>query len=126
MLSYIKKEFDNDAIIGPFKENPFDSGIKISPLNSVPKKDTSERRVILDLSYPRDFSVNNIISKNEYMGEKIELVYPKVDDYIQLIKEKGRGCLLYKKDLCRAFRQILLCPLDYPIVSFIWKKTYFL
>ena len=121
MLSYIKKEFDNDAIIGPFEENPFDSGIKISPLNSVPKKDTSERRVILDLSFPRDFSVN----KDEYMGEKIELVYPKVDDYIQLIKQKGRGCLLYKKDLRRAFRQILLCPLDYPLVSFIWKKHIF-
>ena len=70
ILLYIKKEFDNDAIIGPFKENPIDSGIKISPLNSVPKKDTSERRVILDLGYPRDFSVNNSISKNEYMGQK--------------------------------------------------------
>ena len=38
MLSYIKKEFDHGAIIGPFKENPFDSGIKISPLNSLPIK----------------------------------------------------------------------------------------
>ena len=97
MLSYIKKEFDNDAIIGPFKENPFESDIKISLLNSVPKKDTSERRVILGLSYPWDISVNNFLSKDEYMGEKIKLVYPKVDDCIQLIKQKGRGRYYFKR-----------------------------
>ena len=59
------------------------------------------------------------------MGEKIDLVYPKVDDFIQLIKQKGRGCLLFKKDLRRAFRQIKLCPLDYNLVSFTWKKHIF-
>ena len=125
MLLYLKKEFENNAIIGPFKNNPFNSGLKISPLNSVPKKDTTERRVILDLSYPRGHSVNNFISKDEYMGKKIELVYPKVDDFIELIKQKGRGCLLFSRDLRRAYRQIPLCPLDYPLVSFIWKKHIF-
>ena len=40
MLSYLVKESINKAIIGPFKENLFNSGIKISPLNSVPKKDS--------------------------------------------------------------------------------------
>ena len=125
MLSYLQKEFDNKAIIGPFKTNPFDSGLKISPLNSLPKEDTSERRVILDLSYPVGISINDFISKEEYMGEKIDLVYPKVDDFIQLIKQKGRGCLLFKKDLRRAFRQIKLCPLDYNLVSFTWKKHIF-
>ena len=49
MLAYLEKESKNAAIIGPFKENPFTTGIKISPLNSLPKKDTNERRVILDL-----------------------------------------------------------------------------
>ena len=117
MLSYLQKEFDNMAIIDPFKSNPFDSGLKISPLNSLHKKDTSERRVILDLSYPVGISIIDFISK-EYMGEKIDLVYPKVDDFTQLIKQKGRGYLLFKKDLRRAFRQIKLCPLDYILVSF--------
>ena len=29
----------------------------------------------------------------------METVYAKVDDFIQIIKQKGKGCLLFKKDL---------------------------
>ena len=50
--SYLLKESKNNSILGPFKSNPFASNLVISPLNSVPKKDTTERRVILDLSFP--------------------------------------------------------------------------
>ena len=46
MLEYLKKESKNAAIIGPFKESPFTSGIKIFPLNSLPKKDTTKRWVV--------------------------------------------------------------------------------
>ena len=74
MLAYLKKESQNAAIIGPFKENPFTSGIKLSPLNSLPKKDTTERRVILDMSFPKAFSVNRYISKDIYMGETVNFV----------------------------------------------------
>ena len=111
--------------MGPFRDNPFQSGIKVSPLNSVPKKDSSERRVILDLSFPKGASLNNFISKDEYLGEKIELVYPKVDNFVQFIKQKGQGCLLFKTDLRRAFRQIKICPSSYNLVAYIWKKHIF-
>lgn len=97
MIDYLAKESENKAILGPFKQNPFKQGIKISPLNSLPKKDTDERRVILNLSYPVGLSVNDFISNEEYLGEKIEIIYPKVDNFIQLIKIKGQGCLLFKK-----------------------------
>ena len=121
MLAYLEKECQNAAIIGPFKENPT-SGIKLSPLNSLPKKDTTERRVILDLSFPKSSSVNSYISKDIYLGETVNLAYPKVDDFAQLIKTKGQGCLLYKKDLRRAFRQIPVDVRDINLVSYIWKK----
>ena len=49
--SYLLKESMYKAIGGPFKNNPFKHGIKISPLNSVPKKDPSERRIILDFKF---------------------------------------------------------------------------
>ena len=127
----MEKEVLNKAIVGPFKNNPFSFGIKISPLNSVPKKDTSERRVILDLSFPKGNSVNDHINKNEYLGEKIEIVFPKVDDLVQLIKSKGRGCLLYKVDLGRTFRQIPICPSSYNLIlnfisSILLEKAHFL
>ena len=125
MTSYLEKESENISILGPFKNNPFETGIKISPLNSLPKKGTSERRVILDLSYPKGFSVNDGISKEEYLGESIEAIFPKVDDFIQLIRQKGQGCLLFKRDLRRAYRQIPICPSNYNLVSFSWKKHIF-
>ena len=54
----------------------------------------------------------------------VDLVYPsKVDDFAQLIKQKGRGCLLYKKDLTCVFRQIQIDPRDINLVSLVWKKN---
>ena len=73
----------------------------------------------MDLSFPPGSAVNNFISKDEYLGEKIDLVYPKVDDFIELIKAKGSGCHLYKVDLRKAFRQINICQGQYNLVSFI-------
>ena len=55
---YLHKEIDKDAVLGPFKENPFQCRHMLSPLNSVPKRD-NERRVILDLSFPAGSSVND-------------------------------------------------------------------
>lgn len=123
--SYINKESRHGAILGPFKDNPFPQNLIISPLNSVPKKDSAERRIIMDLSFPQGQAVNDFIDKNEYLGEKIEVVFPKVDDYVELIKKKGQGCLLFKKDLKRAYRQISIDPADYNLVSFVWGKHIF-
>ena len=124
MIAYLEKENRNQAVLGPFKSNPFPNNLVISPLNSVPKKD-NERRVILDLSYPRNSSINDFIVKDEYLGEKTEIIFPKVDDFVELIKQKGRGCLLFKKDLRRAYRQISIDPGDYSLVAFIWGKHIF-
>jgi hypothetical protein len=59
------KEASYGAIIGPFDKNLFPCHFKISPLNTV-SKDTRERRVILDLSFPAGNSVNDYISKDNY------------------------------------------------------------
>ena len=123
--SYLEKESSINSILGPFKSNPFASKLVISPLNSVPKKDTTERRVILDLSFPKNNSVNNFISKNEYLGDSVKVIFLKVDDFIELIRVKGQGCLLYKKDLRHAYRQLHIDPHDLNLVSFVWGKHIF-
>ena len=51
MEKYLKKECTYGAIIGPFFKNPFKTDMVISPLNSVPKKESEDRRIILDLSF---------------------------------------------------------------------------
>ena len=77
------------------------------------------------MSFPKGASINEFISKEFYLDEKIDLVYPRVDDFIELIKQKGQGCLLYKTDLKRAYRQLSYCPSAYNKVAFIWKKHIF-
>ena len=110
--SYLESELCKDTVLGPFKENPFQTQLLLSPLNTVPKHDTNERRVILDLSFSKGHAVNDFIPKDEYLQEKIDLVYPKVDDLVDLVKLKGQDCCLFKKDLQKAFRQICIDPLE--------------
>jgi hypothetical protein len=119
---YLVKEKRYKSVLGPFDGNPFVSDIMLSPLNSVPKADSQERRVIVDLSFPKGSSVNDGIKKSEYLGEPIKLEYPKVDDLVNIIKSKGRGCALFKRDLKRAYRQIPVCPGDYNLLAYCWKN----
>jgi hypothetical protein len=51
METYLKKECTYGAIIGPFFKNPFKTDMVISPLNSVPKKESEDRWIILDFSF---------------------------------------------------------------------------
>ena len=48
MEKYLKMECTYGAIIWPFFKNPFKTDMVISPLNSVPKKESEDRRIILD------------------------------------------------------------------------------
>jgi hypothetical protein len=53
----------------------------------------------LDLSYPVENSINDEISQEYYLGKKIDICYPNVDDLVDIIKLKGQDCLMFKKDL---------------------------
>ena len=66
------------------------------------KRGTLEKRVILDLSFPVGNSVNDLISKEFYLGNKINLTYPKVDNLVGIIKDKGTGCLVFKLEAPRS------------------------
>ena len=56
---YLLKELSYDVVLGPFKDIPFSRGILISLLNTVDKKDSDERRVIVDFSFPEGSAVND-------------------------------------------------------------------
>lgn len=125
MEKYLVKELTKGAIIGPFHVNPFDHGIILSPLNTVPKKDSTERRIILDLSSAGGTGVNEFIDKDNYLGEPVSLTYPRVDDLVLLIKKKGSGSHLFKRDLARAYRQIPIDIGDTFLVGFAWNGHIF-
>ena len=123
---YIEKELRYDAIIGPFNFPPFTHRIGISPLSTRKKKDSKERRVIMDLSFPENRAVNSEINKNWYCGQQIKLTFPTIDTLTKRIFELGKNCLVWKRDLQRFFRQLPLCPMDFSLSGFRWRnKLYF-
>ena len=121
IAKYLKKESSYKAIVGPFKTNLFSCPSTLSPLNSVPKKDSTERRVIVDLSFPEGEAVNSGIFKDRYLGDEISVSYPTVDDFIMLIKSKGQGCRMFKRDLKRAYRQLVVDPGDIHLLGYKWR-----
>ena len=127
---YFEKEVRLGATIGPFDIPPFIRRIGISPLSTRPKKDTGSRRIILDLSYPIQASVNDGIDKDWYCGNRINLTYPTIDTLANRIVElyeadssrPRRRILLWKRDLARYFRQVPLCPRDYSLIGMRWRS----
>ena len=80
----------------------------------------------IDHYYPFDgTSVNDGIDKEMYLGEKVVIQYPRVDGLVALVKEKGPGCLLFKRDLRRAYRQLPIDPGDMHLVGYSWDDHVF-
>ncbi len=50
----------------------------------------------MDLSYPAGHSINDMIDPSEYLVNPSWLRYLKMDDLVDLIKKKGRGCAFVK------------------------------
>ena len=119
---YINKELQRGMLIGPFKAPPF-SGNRtgVSPLSTRPKKHSSERRTIHDLSYPAGAAVNDFTPKNTYMGKPITLSYPNVDMLAKRMYEVGEKCYMWKSDIAFAFKQVGWDPGDYELFGFVWE-----
>ena len=107
---YIQEELQYGAVLGPFKQLPFPC--HVSPFLTRAKPNSTNRRVILDLSFPPGNSVNAGVSKDKYLGSYFELKYPSVDHIVDSLKQLGPTALLYKIDISRAFRHIRIDPVD--------------
>ena len=117
--AYIKEESDYQAILGPFPKNPIPGG-HCSPFMTRSKPNSDRRRVIVDLSWPVGESVNAGIDKNMYLGSQFDLNFPSVDHITEEAKRIGRGALLYKVDVSRAFRHVKVDPGDYDLLVLQW------
>jgi hypothetical protein len=124
---FITKAHTRNSILGPFTKSPFDPPVAFSPLGAVDKKDTTNKRIINDMSFPHDgTSVNAQISQDTFLGEKFVLKYPGVDKLVELIKNKGTGCAIFKRDISSAYRQLLRAdPGDVHLLGFTWKGKIF-
>ena len=125
IVHYLEKEIQFWAIVCPFEVPPFDPPVDISKLNLVPKKDRIERCVILDLSFPKGALVNDGIDSDTYLLCRNKLTFPSVDDLVCIIHYKGLGCLLFKQDLLRAYRQLKVDPGDVHRLGYCFEGKYY-
>ena len=125
--NYIKKEFARGAICGLFQDIPFERRVRVSPLSTHEKKDSADRRIIMDLSWPPGASVNSGIKKDQFMGFSAKLSFPTIDVIACRVSDlMGQGeVLLFKVDLSGYFRQLPIDPGDYSLLMFSWNRELF-
>lgn len=115
----INEEVRLGRVAGPFVNKPFDN-LRCSPIGLVPKK-SGGFRLIMDLSYPPGFSVNDFIDP-----ELTSVTYAKFDDAIAIVKRLGKGALMGKMDIKSAFRLLPCSPQDFDLLGFTFKNKYYI
>ena len=121
---YLQEETSFTAILGPFDSPPI-KNMHISPFMTRPKPSSDHRRVIIDLSYPKGQSVNQGVSSEQYLNTAFILSLPTIDNITQKIRKYGKGSLIYKIDISRAFRHVKIDPDSYFLLGLKLDK-YFL
>ena len=100
-------------LLGPFQHPPFDNYI-ISPLGAFVKRDRTKIRLIHDLSYPKNLSVNIAIDPEEY-----SLQYSTVDQAVSAINAV-RDPLVSNIDLKDAYKAVGVRQEDWHLLGFKW------
>ena len=114
----IKEDLLAGRLFGPFSNPPFNHFI-ISPLGAFPKRASTKVRLIHDLSFPVEGSVNALIDP-----ENFRLTYPSVDDAAAICRSMGTGPpYLAKLDLENAFKHIFVHPDDWHLLGFAWPDS---
>ena len=121
--AYLKEEISHGAIFGPFKHPPFND-FHTSLFMMRPKPGAPHRRVIIVLSFPHGQAVNSNISKSQYLGTEFVLTLPSIDIITNKVKQFGKGSLLYKIDISRAFRHVKIDPRNYFLLGLKHQDYY--
>ena len=114
MVAYLESEQLANRIVGPFDSS---LNIKANRFGVIPKSNQSgKRRLILDLSYPPEHSVNDGIDP-----QWCSLCYATVDQAIAHILQLGGGALLAEVDVEHAYRNISIHPEDRHLLGMAWR-----
>ena len=125
--TYIKKETSEGAMLGPFHHPPFTLWCQTSPLLTCPKWNFTDRRVIMDLSWPLtpQVSVNSGTPRESFLGCYKKMHLPSLQDLCDLICKASKGPFLYSADVARAYIQLPMDPDDWPLVCFRFQGAYY-
>ena len=117
---YLEKETKLGLVVGPFNTTPI-PGLQISRFGVKPKKSNDECRLILDLSHPEGFSVNDGIDP-----EACHTRYCKVDNAVQLILSAGEGAQVEMLDIKGAYRILAVHPNDQYLLGKKWRNQFYI
>ena len=121
--AYIDEELKLDALIGPFHTNLLENSY-CSPFMTRPKANSEARHVIMDLSWPTGYSVNDGVDKDSYLESNFSLTFPTVDHLTDEMVKIGRGAHIFKVDVSRTFRHFKVDPLDIDLLGLNWENHY--
>ena len=111
---YIAKECSLWRLLGPFDPQAL-PGVHTSRFGVIPKGNSGNWRLILDLSAPEGFSVNDGIEPG-----LCSLSYVSVDDAAKEILRMGRGTRLAKVDIKSAYRIVPVHSEDRALLGMLW------
>ena len=118
---YLHKEVDEARVVGPFSSSNVPVA-HISRFGVIPKSHQVNRwRLIVDLSHPRDRSVNSGIPK-----DLATMTYITIDNAISKVLRLGPGTLLAKLDIRNAFRLMPVHSADRHLLAMEWKSGIFI
>ena len=123
--AFITKEKEIGGLVGPFKDPPFQDWCHIAPLMTRPKRDTEDRQVISDLTFPDESSVNAYIIKNSVFGIEQEHSLPNIDGFVEALREMGPGSFMATLDIAHAYKNFRSDPLDWPLQCIKWDDRHY-
>ena len=115
---YLEREVSLSRLsILPPATSPVPLQLQISPFGVIPKKHRPDKwRLIVDLSSPEGYSVNDAIS-----NDLCSTSYTSIDNAVYLARGLGKGCLLAKLDIKEAYRAVPVHPSDQRFLAVSWK-----
>ena len=119
--NYLQAELNHNRIAGPFPLSQCQE-VHISRFGVIPKGHQSNKWcLIVDLSHPSGYSVNDHIPKS-----LCSLLYITVDDAIHNILKYGQHTFFAKVDIKSAFRLIPVHPADRHLLGMRWRKQVYI
>ena len=117
---YLAHEVSRCRVAGPFPSIPL-RNLQISSFGVIPKKGQPGKwRLIVDLSSPGGYSVNDGISADAF-----SMHYIKLDQIIRMVAKHGRGAMMAKFDVEAAYRNVAVHPEDRYLLGMKWRGQFF-
>ena len=118
---YLQTKIDNKRDAGAFSRGDT-TGVQINRFGVIPKNHQPNKwRLTVDLSYPRDYRVNDGIPKSLRSLSYIS-VYNAINQTVAI----GPKTLLAKLAIKNAFRLLLVHPTDRHLLAMEWENAIYL